>query len=196
MKVIDLAYDLPNRRLFSKIGFDTAEDALVIIEGQNGSGKSTLLKLILGLLKPSAGQVVGNERIGFVPDSSSNYFLGMTPKLLFHFLQEQFELEAAHCQALLDEMQAGLSFPRSLLDSKIQDLSLGEKKKVMLMAAWLLSPQLFVMDEPFSGLDEASLVYLKRLIEADLTAGKQFIIVTHDQKDLLAAKSRVISLGG
>lgn len=194
MQVNNLAYRLPERQLFSNISFNTVDTPLIIIEGQNGSGKSTLLKVILGLLSPNQGRVIGGEKIGYVPDSSSQYFIGMTPRLLFHFLQEQFSLDKATCHLLLADLQDKFSFRANLLDKKIQDLSLGEKKKVFLMAAWIQSPKLFVMDEPFSGLDEDSLIHLKGLIEAGLSAGQQFIIVTHDYKNLLDGPAHVISL--
>lgn len=194
MKVTNLAYMLPERQLFSNISFNTVDSPLIIIEGQNGSGKSTLLKVILGVLSPTQGRVVGGEKIGYVPDSASQYFIGMTPRLLFHFLQEQFSLDKGVTQHLLEELQAKFSFREDLLDQRIQDLSLGEKKKVMLMAAWIQSPQLFIMDEPFSGLDDLSLFHLKQLIEEELQKGKHFIIVTHDYKTMIDREAYLISL--
>lgn len=194
MQVNQVSYHIGDRTLFSNISFNTDDDPLIVIEGKNGSGKSTLLKVILGLLKPATGQVDNNQRIGYVPDSSANYFVGMSARILFHFLQEQFGLDKVQVAETLQEMQAGLAFSPALLNTKISALSLGEKKKVMLIAAWLLAPQLFVMDEPFSGLDTASLTYLIGKIEAERQAGRQFIIVTHDYRELFPTVNRVIGL--
>lgn len=194
MEVRNLSYSVGHRRLFSNISFNTAESPLILIQGKNGTGKSTLLKVILGLLKPEEGQVINHQKVGYVPDSSENYFVGMTPTLLFHFLEKQFSLDSASTQELLSDLQAKFSFKSEFLHHKIQDLSLGERKKVMIMAAWMLSPQLVVMDEPFSGLDASSLSQLRDLIETGLAAGRHFIIVTHDHHELVNWSRQIIRL--
>lgn len=80
------------------------------------------------------------------------------------------------------------------MSQTIQSLSLGEKKKIMLIATFLTDAKLYVMDEPFSGLDENSLKELYELIGQSLQSGKEFIIVTHGHSDKLPAQSKTIYL--
>ncbi|MGT2926965.1 ABC transporter ATP-binding protein [Streptococcus cuniculipharyngis] len=194
MKVKQLSYHNQQKTLFSDISFDSSEDHLIVIEGKNGSGKSTLLKICLGLLKPTRGQVSLSQTVGYVPDSSELYFVGMSPKVFFHFLRANLHLEQASFEQKLAGLIETFSFHDRLMTSPIQSLSLGEKKKVMLMAAFLLDPPLYLMDEPFSGLDQASLRALSDLIKQELQLGKEFVIVTHGYQEYLPQSGRVISL--
>lgn len=194
MKVDQLTYQTPTKTLFANLSFDSSTDPLIIIEGKNGSGKSTLLKLCLGLEKPTSGTVSLDQKVGYVPDSSELYFVGMSPKVFFSFLQTNLQLEERDFYEKLARLKESFSFSESLMTSSIQSLSLGEKKKVMLMAAFLLDPPLYLMDEPFSGLDQDSLTILADLIAKQLSVGKEFVIVTHGYRDYLPQVGRVISL--
>lgn len=194
MKVDQLTYQTPTKTLFANLSFDSSTDPLIIIEGKNGSGKSTLLKLCLGLEKPTSGTVSLDQKVGYVPDSSELYFVGMSPKVFFSFLQTNLQLEERDFYEKLELLKESFSFSESLMTSSIQSLSLGEKKKVMLMAAFLLDPPLYLMDEPFSGLDQDSLTVLADLIAKQLSVGKEFVIVTHGYRDYLPQVGRVISL--
>lgn len=194
MKVDQLTYRTPTKTLFANLSFDSSTDPLIVIEGKNGSGKSTLLKLCLGLEKPTSGTVSLDQKVGYVPDSSELYFVGMSPKVFFSFLQTNLQLEERDFYEKLARLKESFSFSESLMTSSIQSLSLGEKKKVMLMAAFLLDPPLYLMDEPFSGLDQDSLTVLADLIAKQLSVGKEFVIVTHGYRDYLSQVGRVISL--
>lgn len=194
MKVSQLSYQTPTKNLFSNLSFDTAVDPLVVIEGKNGSGKSTLLKICLGLVKQSSGQVELRQRVGYVPDSSELYFVGMSPKVFFRFLCSNLALDERAFQERLEQLMMIFSFQHSLMTTPMLNLSLGEKKKVMLMAAFLLDPPLYLMDEPFSGLDQASLTALLDLIQEELAVGKAFVIVTHGYQDLLDSSALRLQL--
>lgn len=93
MKVENISYKINSQILFNNISFDTSNSGLTLITGKNGSGKSTLLKVLLGIVHPSSGSLISNEKISYVPDSSDNYFIGLSPNLLFEFLKKQFFIE-------------------------------------------------------------------------------------------------------
>ncbi|TWT14203.1 ATP-binding cassette domain-containing protein [Streptococcus sp. sy010] len=194
MKATQLSYRNQKKVLFSNLSFDTKKNPLIVIEGKNGSGKSTLLKICLGLVKASSGQVELSERVGYVPDSSEPYFIGMSPQVFFQFLCVNLSLPESDFQQRLEGLRAKFSFHHQLMTTPIQSLSLGEKKKVMLMAAFLLDPPLYLMDEPFSGLDEQSLTYLSEKIKEELTKGKSFVIVTHGYQDYLSDPALTLQL--
>ena len=172
MKVENISYRINSRILFNNISFDTSNSGLTLITGKNGSGKSTLLKVLLGIVQPYSGSLISEEKVSYVPDSSDNYFIGLSPNLLFGFLQKQFFIETNLFEERLRELREQFYLNEKLMTQTIQSLSLGEKKKVMLIAAFLLDSDLYVMDEPLSGLDQISVENLLQLMEQKINLGK------------------------
>lgn len=194
MKVENISYKINSRILFNNISFDTSNSGLTLITGKNGSGKSTLLKVLLGIIHPSSGSLISNEKISYVPDSSDNYFIGLSPNLLFEFLKKQFFIETNLFNRRLKELREQFYLNEKLMTQTIQSLSLGEKKKVMLIAAFLLDSDLYIMDEPLSGLDQISVENLVQLMEQKINVGKRFIIVSHERQEILPTVDQIISL--
>ena len=194
MKVENISYRINSRILFNNISFDTSNSGLTLITGKNGSGKSTLLKVLLGIVQPYSGSLISEEKVSYVPDSSDNYFIGLSPTLLFEFLQKQFFIETNLFEERLRELREQFYLNEKLMTQTIQSLSLGEKKKVMLIAAFLLDSDLYVMDEPLSGLDQISVENLLQLMEQKINLGKHFIIVSHERQEILPTVDQVISL--
>ena len=194
MKVENISYKINSRILFNNISFDTSNSGLTLITGKNGSGKSTLLKVLLGIVQPYSGSLISEEKVSYVPDSSDNYFIGLSPNLLFGFLQKQFFIETNLFEERLRELREQFYLNEKLMTQTIQSLSLGEKKKVMLIAAFLLDSDLYVMDEPLSGLDQISVENLLQLMEQKINLGKHFIIVSHERQEILPTVDQIISL--
>jgi zinc ABC transporter, ATP-binding protein ZnuC len=194
MKVENISYRINSRILFNNISFDTSNSGLTLITGKNGSGKSTLLKVLLGIVQPYSGSLISKEKVSYVPDSSDNYFIGLSPNLLFGFLQKQFFIETNLFEERLRELREQFYLNEKLMTQTIQSLSLGEKKKVMLIAAFLLDSDLYVMDEPLSGLDQISVENLLQLMEQKINLGKHFIIVSHERQEILPTVDQIISL--
>ncbi len=126
--------------------------------GPNGAGKSTTIRTIMGLLHQNSGTVkmFGKEvmknsadvrsKIGFVP-SDLNYYDGLSVKQMLEYSAGFYKNGAKerinlYCERLKLEQKR-----------KINDLSLGNKKKVALVQALLHKPELLILDEPTSGLD-------------------------------------------
>jgi ABC-type sugar transport system ATPase subunit len=172
----------------------------VVILGPSGCGKTTLLKMIAGLIEPDSGQVrydgvdvkdvpPGGRRIGMVFQNYALYpHLSSRTNVMsyFHFRKKTPELEvmaAAKYQRTSELMGVELSH---LMDRKPTRLSGGEKQRVALGRCITRDPALFLLDEPFSNLDQALRekyrVNLKILL-------KQFSIttvyVTHDHYEAL-----------
>ncbi len=172
----------------------------VVILGPSGCGKTTLLKMIAGLIEPDSGQVQydgvdvkdvppGGRRIGMVFQNYALYpHLSSRTNVMsyFHFRKRTPELDAmaaAKYQRTSELMGVELSY---LMDRKPTRLSGGEKQRVALGRCITRDPALFLLDEPFSNLDQALRekyrVNLKILL-------KQFSIttvyVTHDHYEAL-----------
>src|SRR6266496_3440358 len=176
------------------------EGKTVVILGPSGCGKTTLLKMIAGLIEPDSGQVrydgvdvrdvpPGGRRIGMVFQNYALYpHLSSRTNVMsyFHFRKRTPELDAmaaAKYQRTSELMGVELSY---LMDRKPTRLSGGEKQRVALGRCITRDPALFLLDEPYSNLDQALRekyrVNLKILL-------KQFSIttvyVTHDHYEAL-----------
>lgn len=126
--------------------------------GPNGAGKSTLIRTLLGLISPTSGKakVFGLDlaenkkailsRIGYLP-SECSFYKGMT---VGDMLKLSASLRGIDCSKETEELCSRLDLDRS---RKIDQLSLGNRKKVGIVCALQHRPELYILDEPTSGLD-------------------------------------------
>jgi len=178
----------------------------MVVLGPSGCGKTTLLKMIAGLITPDAGQVrydgvnvtevsPGERRIGMVFQNYALYpHLDSRTNVLAYFLfrKRTPELDAmakAKYQRTSELMGVELTY---LLDRKPTTLSGGEKQRVALGRCITRDPALFLLDEPFSNLDQALRekyrVNLKILLrQFDVTS----VYVTHDHYEALILADRL-----
>jgi len=165
---------------------------IVTIVGPNGSGKSTLLRALLGIQRPSTGQVIRAPglRVGYVPQRLQiDRSLPMTAR---RFLSLPVRCSDAEAAAVLARCGvAGVS------DQQLVDLSGGQLQRVLLARALLNAPDLLVLDEPTQGLDQPGEAAFYRLIdEVRRETGAAILMVSHDLHVVMAASDRVICLNG
>ncbi len=163
------------------------EDEIFGIIGNNGAGKSTLLKMIVGLLASGKGKVrLGDldvrespeevkSLIGYLPESPLLY-PKLTPEELLRYVAEIRGLNDAS-----DEIEHWLNFfgLAEKRNALLGDLSFGMKKKISISSAFLGSPPLLILDEPFNGLDVATMEGLSKMIVARHQAGTTVLISSH-----------------
>jgi ABC-2 type transport system ATP-binding protein len=157
-----------------------------VLLGANGTGKSTLIRLVLGLERPDGGSIrvcgldpirdasSARARIGFVPDRPDVYEW-MTPSELFKFLRPQYPRWDRQIES---RIASRLEVP---MRTRFAELSRGEGAKAMLVAALAAQPDLYLLDEAFSGLDALvrDEVLAAFLAEIDLTQ-RAALVVTHE----------------
>lgn len=126
--------------------------------GPNGAGKSTLIRTLLGLISPNGGsaEIFGRDivnskienlaEIGYLP-SENSYYRGMKVKDVLSFAAK---MRGIDCTEEMQKLAKRLDLD---LDRRINQLSLGNKKKVGIVAALQHKPRLYILDEPTSGLD-------------------------------------------
>jgi ABC-2 type transport system ATP-binding protein len=138
--------------------------------GRNGAGKTTTIRMLLGLIRPSAGEVevlghrvqAGDQRwlgrVGFLVESASAY-----PNLTVREnLETQRRLTGAPAEATQRTIELlGLGAYADRVGGK---LSLGNKQRLSLARALVHSPELLILDEPANGLDPAGIVEVRRLL--------------------------------
>lgn len=140
----------------------------VVMLGENGCGKSTLLQVVAGVLDADAGRVEVSGPIGYAPER---------PDMPEHlYVREWLDVIASLKRVRWLDSDVDVLAVRSLLGVKIGALSLGQRQRVSLTAAFIGAPPLLVLDEPTNALDaENRAALVVRLREA--TA----LVATHDR---------------
>lgn len=172
--------------------------------GPNGSGKSTTMKMIAGLLQTTSGRIYFRkdpiesdltgykQRMGYVPEE---------PHLYSHLSGLEYLVMVGQLrdlpQRLTSERIDGLLRLFSLHDDRhvpISAYSKGMRQKVLLSAALLHNPELLLLDEPFSGLDVATGLVLRSLIQELAARGKVVLFSSHELETVERVCARVIIL--
>lgn len=145
-------------RGINNISFSVNKGEIFGFIGPNGAGKSTTIRTLMGLIRPTAGSAtifgldcqtqahVIAKSLGYLP-SEDSYYENMK---VHGLLQYTADLYGINCKAKMHELSERLNLD---LSRRISDLSLGNRKKVGIVSAFMVSPKLVIMDEPTSGLD-------------------------------------------
>jgi ABC-2 type transport system ATP-binding protein len=177
------------RKLLSDIRLEIESGHIHGLLGKNGEGKSTLLKLMAGLLFPQKGRI---DVMGFNPQKRSVpmlqdiYFLAEElPNI--HLSIQQFEAVYAPFYPNFDADHFNRYLQEFDIDSKsfkMNQLSYGQKKKVMISFALAVNTKILLMDEPTNGLDIPSKGQFRRIVASTLDNDRCVIISTHQVRDL------------
>ena len=178
------------------LSFSMEQGDLLSVVGHSGSGKTTLLRLILGDLKPESGSI----DFDFDPKPGSIAYLPQDFKLSnwytvsSHLNKAVKHLPKEERPERLEEI-IRLTDIRDLMLRRPSNLSGGEKQRVALAKALCAKPQLLLLDEPYTGLDNIMRQDLRtRVREILLEAGVTTIVVTHDIEDALTTTDHMIIL--
>ncbi|NKI23293.1 ATP-binding cassette domain-containing protein [Paenibacillus dendritiformis] len=182
------------KRALEDVSIDLAKGNIIGLVGANGSGKSTLFKLLLGLLKPSSGEVMFHGRplrygkkellslrteVGIVfqdPDQQI-FYSNVADDVAFalrNLGRGEEEIAARVNQALATVGAA------EFRDKPVQYLSYGQKKRVAIAGALALDTRWLLLDEPTAGLDPEGRQMMMELIRDLAGAGKNILISSHD----------------
>jgi len=174
----------------------------VLLYGPNGAGKTTLLRILATLVRPTEGKVfyngadihmnlaAGKTAIGFA--SHATFLYGeLSAFENLEFTGRLFGLRdlAGHVAGVLE-----LFHLRDRAATPVRELSRGYQQRVALARAFLHDPQFLLLDEPFTGLDAASVEALEKLLKEMRERGKAFIFSTHDFKQGAALADRLVAL--
>lgn len=160
--------------------------------GNNGAGKTTFLRLILDLIRADAGSIQIEDWVVAQTDEwkphvgsylDESFLLDyLTPLEFFLFIGSLYHLSRTETTERLEPYRDFLP-PDALNNSSkyIRDLSKGNAKKVGIVAAMFVQPDLVILDEPFANLDPRSQIALKSLLQKlNSTQGSTLIISSHD----------------
>ncbi len=175
------------------------------LAGNNGAGKTTLFNLILDLILPDNGLVYINEIPVHRSEEWKKYtsaFLDesflipyLTPDEYFDFLARLRNASHVEKTEILEKFKT--FFNGEILGTKkfIRDLSKGNQKKVGIAGAFIGSPKLIVLDEPFANLDPSSQIKLKRLLnDFRENHNHTFLISSHNLEHITEVTDRIVLL--
>jgi len=157
---------------------EVAAGTLIRLEGRNGSGKSTLLRIAAGALLPSAGRVTGRPRAGYVPERFPTGLAFSAREYLRH-LSRIHGLTGPAGLAAVDEWLERLG-AAEYAAAPLRALSKGMCQKVAIAQALLSRPGLLVLDEAWTGLDQAARGELDAAVRERVAEGGTVMYVDHD----------------
>ena len=173
--------------------------------GNNGAGKTTLFSLILDLIKASKGEAIINN----IEVSKSEEWKGFTsayldesftigylkPEEYFNLIGDLHNMTKQDISLFLDRFKE--LFNNQVLNSQklIRDLSKGNQKKTGVAGAFMGSPEVIILDEPFANLDPSSQFILRKIIKSFASEyGTTFLISSHNLDNITDVCSRIVIL--
>lgn len=186
------------------ISFKIDEGEIVGYIGENGAGKSTTIKMMTGILTPTSGEVLVNDRVPY-EDRQKNakdigVVFGQKTQLWWDLpLSETFSLLRDIYEVDEKDFQERMNFLNEILDlepfmlSPVRTLSLGQRMRADLAAAFIHNPKIIYLDEPTIGLDVVVKDNVRKAIKKiNEDFGTTIILTTHDLNDIEELCNRII----
>jgi Cu-processing system ATP-binding protein len=176
-------------KALDNVSLDLVKGKSYALIGPNGSGKTTLIKSILGMVIPSSGEIIFDdkqittdwkyrEKIGYMPQIGrypENMTIGQLIDMMKNIRQHEGELD----EELIETFKL-----YKIYDKRMHALSGGTRQKVSAALAFLFNAPVLILDEPTAGLDPVSVEFLKVKIQEEKQRGKLLIVTSHILSDL------------
>lgn len=189
LEVKELVGGYTRKPVLKDVSFSVGKGELVGLIGLNGAGKSTTIKHIIGLMEPKSGEIrLNGKRFDEDMDGyrSSFSYIPETPVLYDELtLREHLELTAMAYGMDQDkfEKRSAELLKEFRMEKRLKwfpsHFSKGMRQKVMIMSAFLVNPSLYIIDEPFVGLDPLGIKSLLDQMEQKKKAGASVLMSTH-----------------
>lgn len=185
LEVINISKSYGTTKVLDDISIQFEEGKVSSIIGKNGVGKTTFLDIIAGFSCPSSGKVLldslpisqlnTRKHIGYMKDSVQLSGKITIDEFLYLISRTKYNGENMdQCNQMMEELQL-----TEYLGKYYHELSLGNKRKVNMIAAFIGFPKLILLDEPTNGIDSHGLIMLKRYIVKAKENGSIIILSSH-----------------
>ena len=192
IEVHDLTVSYQKKPVLYGVDLEVKEGSLIGIIGPNGAGKSTLIKTIMNMIKPNGGYVkifgetpkTGIKRIGYIPQKESvdwDFPVTVLDVVLmgryghlgwFGRIRKEDRTKANECLEQVNML--------AYADRPIGNLSGGQQQRVFLARALAQESAVYLMDEPFAGVDAVTEKTMISILQEMKNAGKTLMVVHHD----------------
>ncbi len=187
-----LSYSQGSNKILDNITLEVLPRSIVTIIGPNGGGKTTLIKILLGILKPTMGEIhrKKNIKIGYMPQKI--IFNKQLPLTVRNFLFLNYNIDYSNVDIFKIISDTSLTH---IIDQQVHDISGGELQRLMLAKALLHNPELMILDEPLQGLDIKGQNDFYLLLEKIRLEQKiSMVMVSHDLYTVIKSTNHVICL--
>ena len=185
----DVTKDYDGKLALNQLNLTLESGEIVGLIGHNGAGKSTTIKSLVSVINPTQGQIFvdGKElssnrleikkKIGYVADSR-DLFLRLTANEFWELVATSYDMTTAEVEARLGELLAIFDFASHRYEV-IESFSHGMRQKVFVIGALLSDPDIWVLDEPLTGLDPQAAFDLKQMMREHADKGNTVLFSTH-----------------
>jgi len=204
----NLARYIDGRPIWSELSFSIDGGERVALRGPSGSGKTLLMRALVGLDALDDGEVLYRDQrldewdipeyrrlVRYIPQDAA-FLSGTVRQSIEQFYTFRANRDLELDEAKLERFLGILKLPDSFLDKTADHLSGGEKQMVAIMRSLLLGPEVLLLDEPTSNLDEAMVARVEALVDAwmDGDPERRFVWTSHDTRQLDRMTERTIKL--
>ena len=194
------------RRVVNGVNIEVRGGEIVGLLGPNGAGKTTTFHIMVGLVQPDEGKVLLNDQdltgapiyqraragISYLPQESSVFRRLTVEENLFAILQT-LDLSGVQQQERCESLMKMLGVDH-LADHKAFTLSGGERRRVEIARALVLSPYFVLLDEPFTGVDPIAVAEIQKIIRRLIVSGIGILITDHNVRETLGICDRAYIL--
>jgi lipopolysaccharide export system ATP-binding protein len=202
LRTHELTKSYSGRTVVRGVSLDVASGEVVGLLGPNGAGKTTTFYMTVGLTAPDSGRVLldgkdvtsdpmyirARKGIGYLPQEPS-IFRGLTVEQNILAILETLEIDAPTRRARLRELLAELSLT-PLAGAAAYTLSGGERRRVEITRALVVSPLFILLDEPFAGIDPIAVADIQKIIFHLKERGIGVLITDHNVRETLRITDR------
>ncbi len=200
LEVEEISINFKNFSL-GPISFNMKKEKRLVIMGKSGSGKTTLLKTILGILVPDRGRIILNGKdITYLPPQKRKMAIVTQDPLLFPHLKVEDNVSFGIISEKKDKKKYTEEIMKIVHISHLRGrmpktLSGGEKQRVAIARALFIQPELLLLDEPFSSLDEELRNTMRdEVLRLQKELNFSMILVTHNKKEAQYLGERIVFL--
>ena len=198
----ELTKSYGGRTVVRGVSLDVASGEVVGLLGPNGAGKTTTFYMVVGLTSPDSGRVLldgsdvtdnpmyvrARKGIGYLPQEAS-IFRGLTVEQNIYAILETIDLNGAGRRTRLRELLAELGLT-PLAKAPAYTLSGGERRRVEITRALVISPKFILLDEPFAGIDPIAVTDIQKIIFHLKSRGIGVLITDHNVRETLRITDR------
>ena len=202
LRTSDLTKSYSGRTVVRKVSLEVRSGEVVGLLGPNGAGKTTTFYMVVGLTAPDSGRVLldgkdvttdpmyvrARKGIGYLPQEPS-IFRGLTVEQNILAILETLNLDRATRRARVDDLLAELNLT-PLAKSPAHTLSGGERRRVEITRALVISPSFILLDEPFAGIDPIAVTDIQAIIFHLKERGIGVLITDHNVRETLKITDR------
>lgn len=184
-------------RAVEGLTFDLPAGQVTGFLGPNGAGKTTALRMMLGLIRPTAGQaLIGGRRYEELPQprrvvgallEATGFHPGRRGRDHLRILASGAGVSTNRVAQVLDEVHLSED-----ADRRIRGYSLGMRQRLGLAGALLGDPEVLVLDEPANGLDPAGMAWLRRLLRGLTAEGRTIVVSSHVLSEIAQTVDQVV----